>query len=216
MIQIKSRALVQKGTAVEVASIVWMLIEAWVAIAAGVTAHSLALVAFGADSIIELIAGSVLLWRLWIELRGQSEERIKRAEKRASWVVGSALLLLSVYIVISALFNLSHHRGAEASGLGLGLAIAAGLIMPLLAWSKIRIGTKIGSKALRSDGYCSMVCAYMSWTLLVGIVATAFVGWWWIDGVLSLLLVYFISREGIEALLSARGKECSSCGRTCE
>ena len=196
---------------VELASILWMLIEVGIALAAGTSAHSLALVAFGTDSIVELIAGVVLLWRLWIELRGQDAVRIKQAEKSASWVVCGALLLLSAYIVVSVLFNLSHHRGAEASKLGVGLAVAAGLIMPYLAWAKIKIGKSIGSNALRSDGYCSLVCAYMSWVLLIGVVSTALFGWWWIDGVLSLLLVYFIAREGIEALETARGEVCSSC-----
>ena len=209
----KSEDAVKKGISVEIASILWMLVEAGVAIAAGSAAHSLALVAFGIDSIIELIAGVVLLWRLLIELRGQDTVRINSAEKSASWVVAGALLLLSAYIVVSALFNLSGHRGAEASKLGVGLAIAAGLIMPYLAWAKIKIGKVIGSNALRSDGYCSLVCAYMSWVLLIGVVSTALIGSWWIDAVLSLLLAYFIFREGIEALQTARGEECGTCHR---
>jgi divalent metal cation (Fe/Co/Zn/Cd) transporter len=203
----KSEDAVKKGISVEIASILWMLVEAGVAIVAGSAAHSLALVAFGIDSIIELIAGVVLLWRLLIELRGHDTARINRAEKSASWVVGGALLLLSAYIIVSALLNLFHHRGAEASKLGVILAIAAGLIMPYLAWAKIKIGKMIGSNALKSDGRCSLVCAYMSWILLIGVVSTALFGSWWIDGVLSLLLVYFIFREGIEALQSARDEE---------
>lgn len=87
---------VKKGVTIELVSILWMIVEAGVAIGAGLLAHSLALVAFGADSIIELIAGAVLLWRLTIEASGASLERVKRAEKVSSWVVGIALLLLSL------------------------------------------------------------------------------------------------------------------------
>ena len=84
---------VRKGIAVEWLSVIWMVIEAGVAIGAGLAAHSLVLVAFGADSIIELVAGIVLLWRLYVEVSSASEERVERAEKIASWVVGVALLL---------------------------------------------------------------------------------------------------------------------------
>ncbi|WP_231493504.1 hypothetical protein [Alicyclobacillus macrosporangiidus] len=81
---------VRKGVNIEIASVIWMIVEAGVAIGAGVIAHSLALVAFGADSIIELIAGVVLLWRLAIEVNGASMKRVERAEKVSTWVVGVA------------------------------------------------------------------------------------------------------------------------------
>lgn len=113
----------KKGVSIEILSILWMIVEAGVAIGAGLTAHSLALVAFGADSIIELISGSVLLWRLTIEANGASLERVKRAEKASSWVVGIALLLLAVYIILASMDKLWTHLGAEFSYLGIGLAI---------------------------------------------------------------------------------------------
>jgi divalent metal cation (Fe/Co/Zn/Cd) transporter len=96
-----------------------MVIEAAVAIGSGIVANSLSLVAFGADSIIELIAGAVLLWRLTIEANGASQERVKRAEKVSSWVVGVALLLLAVYIVVVSIDKLWTHQGAESTYLGI-------------------------------------------------------------------------------------------------
>ncbi|SPF51450.1 Cation efflux protein [Candidatus Desulfosporosinus infrequens] len=205
--------MVKKGINIEILSILWMFIEAGVAVGAGILAHSLALVAFGADSVIELIAGFVLLWRLYVEASGATLERIKRAEKISSWVVGISLLLLAVYITVSAIHNLWVHQGAESTFLGIGLAIASGIIMPILARAKKHIGDKIGSKALKSDGSCSIVCAYMAWTLLVGMLLTALVDWWWIDSLIALALVYFVVKEGLEAVQEAKGVSDNCCSK---
>lgn len=175
-----------------------MVIEAGVAIGAVVAAHSLALTAFGPDSVIELVTGSVLLWRLTPEARGARGARVERAETLSSWVVGIALLALAMYIVVSSLVKLVTHKGAETSYLGLGLAVASGMIMPYLSRAKKRIGADIGSPALRSDGSCSMVCAYMSWILIAGVALTAVLGWWWIDSMAALALVYYVAKEGGE------------------
>jgi divalent metal cation (Fe/Co/Zn/Cd) transporter len=208
---------VKKGVSIEALSIFWMIIEAGVAIGSGLIAHSLALVAFGADSIIELVAGGVLLWRLVIEANGASLERVRRAEKVSSWVVGIALLLLAIYIVAASVDKLWTHQGAESTYLGIGLAIASGIIMPYLSRAKKRIGSEIGSKALRADGSCSIVCAYMAWTVLAGVILTALLGWWWIDSIAALALVYFVVKEGWEAVQEARGKEdaCGCCDDDC-
>lgn len=202
---------VKKGINIEIVSIFWMIVEAAVAIGAGIVAHSLALTAFGADSIIELVAGGILLWRLYVESNGASIERVQQAEKRASWVVGVSLIALAIYIVVMAGYDLWTRSGSETSVLGLALAVASGIIMPYLSRAKKKIGTQIGSKALRADGSCSIVCAYMAWTLIVGLVLTAFLGWWWLNALAGLALVYFIVKEGIEAIQEARGVE-DACG----
>ncbi|CAM3782322.1 cation transporter [Alicyclobacillus pomorum] len=202
---------VKKGVRIEIVSLLWMVIEGAVAIGSGIIAHSLSLVAFGADSIIELIAGGVLLWRLTVEAQGASLARVKRAEKTSSWVVGIALLLLAVYILVASIDKLVSHQGAESTYLGIGLAVASGIIMPYLSRAKKHIGSEIGSSALRADGACSIVCAYMAWTVLAGAVFNAILGWWWIDSIASLALVYFVVKEGWEAVQEARGKE-DACG----
>lgn len=205
------RISVKKGITIEWISILWMIIEASVAIGSGLVAHSLALVAFGVDSIIELAAGGVLLWRLMIEANGANIEQVKRAETFSSWVVGVALLLLSLYILIASVDKLWTHQGAESSYLGIGLAIASGIIMPYLSRAKKRIGSQIGSMALKADGSCSIVCAYMAWTVLAGVILTALFGWWWVDSIAALVLVYFVVKEGWEAIQEARGVE-DACG----
>ncbi|MDP4094374.1 MAG: cation transporter [Bacillota bacterium] len=195
--------MVKKGIYIEALSIFWTLIEAGVAIGAGIAAHSLVLTAFGADSIIELIAGFVLLWRLWLEMKRQPFRKVKHAEKFASWVVGISLILLAFYIVVSAIYNLFSQNSAETSLLGIALALISGIIMPVIAFAKRNIGTRIRSKALVADSCCSMVCAYMSWVLIVGVVSNAVLKLWWIDSFISLVLVYFVLKEGLEALHEA-------------
>ena len=84
--------------------------------------------------------------------------------------------------------------------------------MPLLWQSKLRISKRIGSAALKADAMCSITCAYMSFTLLVGLLLNAFFGFWWADPLAALVLVYFIVREGREALHEARTGETCDCG----
>ena len=196
-----------RGILVEWLSAGWMLIEAIVAVLAGVLAHSVALVAFGADSVIELVAGGALLYRLYVEANEGSSERVEKAERSASWIVGIALLVLAAYIVISSVASLFMKSRPEANALGIGIAVASSILMPFLAETKKRVGRRIGSKALISDGACSMVCAYMSWILLAGVAATAVLGWWWADSLAALGFVWFVMREGLEAVNEARGAE---------
>jgi divalent metal cation (Fe/Co/Zn/Cd) transporter len=204
----------RRGLALEIVSLAWMVLEATVALVAGLAAHSLALTAFGLDSVIELVAGAVLLWRLLVEWRGQPAGAIARAEKIASWVVGGALLALALYILAAAVVNLIWRHPAGESRAGLLLALAAAGIMPFLAWAKIRVGGRIGSPALKADGYCSLVCAYMSWLLVLDqAVAALLPGLWWIDAAVSLLFLWFIVREGLEAIQAARGHDdACTCG----
>jgi divalent metal cation (Fe/Co/Zn/Cd) transporter len=183
-----------------------MVIEAAVAVVAGVLAHSVALVAYGADSVIELVAGVAVLSRLYVEARGGDHDRVDRAERAASWVVGVALLALAAYIVVASTASLVTRSRSEPSVLGLAVATASSILMPILATTKKRIG-RVCSRALVSDGSCSMVCAYMSWILLVGVGATALFGWWWIDSIAALGFTWFVIREGLEAVKDARSPE---------
>ena len=193
-----------RGIQIEWLSAVWMVIEALVALFAGILSHSIALIAFGADSVIELVAGGALLFRLYVEANGGDSERVEKAERAASWIVGIALLALAAYIVVSSAVSLLTQAHPEATTLGIGIAVASSILMPLLATGKKRIGRRIGSKALVSDGACSMVCAYMSWILLVGVAATSLLGWWWADSVAALGFVWFVVHEGLEAVNEAR------------
>ncbi len=195
---------VRQGLCIEAFSLGWMVVEAAIGIGVGVATHALALQAFGVDSIIELVSGCILVWRLFVEARGASPQRITAAERRASGIVGWALLALAGYIVVMAVIALVKQGGAQPTLLGLGLAAASALIMPILARRKQTIGSQIGSAALAADGACSMVCAYMAWTVLMGLGLTALLGWWWLNPVAGLAVVYFIVKEGLEAVDESR------------
>jgi len=199
------------GVWIELITIVWMTIEATIAILTGYTTHSISLQAFGIDSIIELIAGGVLLWRLLIEQRAGAVETVERAEHRASWITALSLFALAIYIIGDSVFSILTQSRPQASWWGIGLALAAAIFMPLLWQVKLRIAKRIGSAALKADAACSVTCAYMSFTLLAGLFLNRLFGWWWADPLAALALVYFIVNEGREALQEAQTEETCRC-----
>lgn len=205
--------LVRAGIAVELVTIGWMLVEAVVAIGAGIVASSVLLTAFGLDSVIELVTGGVLLWRLMTEARASALDRVERAERLAAWVTGIALILLCVYVVAISTLSLLTQTRADSSAIGIGLALVALVIMPLLAWRKRAIATPLGSAALRGDAACSITCAYMAGALLVGLLLNALFGWWWADSLVALGLLYWLIPEAREAIAGARaGRAACACG----
>src|SRR6266700_4113201 len=129
---------VRLGVWIELVTIVWMIIEASVALSIGFTTRSVSLQGFGLDSIVELIAGGILLWRLLVEQGGGSLERIETAERRAAFVTAISLFALAVYIVGDSTWSFFTHTRPESSWWGVGLAVAAAIIMPLLWQGKLR------------------------------------------------------------------------------
>jgi len=202
---------IRAGVRVEWLTIGWMVIEAVVSVGAGLAAGSIALVAFGVDSVIELVSAGVLLWRLRLEGLGAAvaSPEIERAERRASRVVGWSLLLLAAYVVVQSAYDLWTRSTPESSPVGIALAVAALLVMPQLIRTKLKVASAINSPALKGDAACGTVCVYMAATLLVGLVLRAALGWWWADPVAALGIVYFIVREGREAL--AAPDACGCC-----
>jgi divalent metal cation (Fe/Co/Zn/Cd) transporter len=191
----------------------WMLVEAIVALVAGILARSVLLTAFGLDSVIELVTGGVLLWRLVTEARGATLARVEQVENRAAWVVGVGLVLLCIYVVATSVAGLLVGVHAAESLVGIALAGASLLLMPLLAWRKRVIAAQLGSAALRGDAACSITCAYMAGALLVGLALNATFGWWWADSLAALALLYWLVPEAREALDSARaGRAACACG----
>jgi hypothetical protein len=179
-----------------------MIIEAGASVVAGIGARSLLLVAFGIDSGIELISGAVLFWRLKTESFGDlaNVETIEKVEHRASRIGGWLLYLLSVYVVIQAIYGLLSGHAAKKSWLGITIAIIAAGGMAFLAKAKLRIADQIGSRALRADAMETLTCGYLAWVLLAGLLINAFAHLWWIDSVASLAIVPLLLREPKEAL----------------
>lgn len=176
----------------------WMVVEAAVAIASGLAAGSLTLIAFGADSVIELLSACLLLWRLCVELR--EREKFSEATERTAGRVGAVLLVaLSVYVVASATWSLWRRTGQEFSAPGLALAMLAIPIMAVLASAKRRLAEAIDSAALRADAVESIACLYLSCVAAVGLLAQRAIGAWWIDGASALALTPFLIKEAQEA-----------------
>ncbi len=185
----------------------WNVIEGIVAIAAGVVAGSIALVGFGIDSYIEVASGLVLIWRL--RKSGFDDEEEETAEKKAVFFVGVTFILLALYVIYESVKKLYFHDQPDESLVGIVLAIVSLIVMPFLAMYKKKIATEINSRALRADALETLACSYLSLTLLLGLGANALLGWWWADPVAALAMVYFLVREGMEAVQEGREPQVS-------
>lgn len=182
----------------------WNVLEGVIAIAAGIVAGSIALVGFGLDSYIEVASGLVLIWRL--RKHGFSnEEEEETAEKKAIFFVGATFFLLAMYVTYESGKKLLFREQPEESLIGIILALVSLIAMPLLAMYKKKIAAEINSRALRADALETLACSYLSFTLLLGLGANALVGWWWADPVSALAMVYFLVREGVEAIQEGEG-----------
>ena len=190
--------LIGRALRLEWVTVGWMLIETGVAIGSGVAAHSLTLIAFGADSIIELLSACLLLWRLRVELR-DGEEFSESTEKFAAKAGAVLLIALTIYVVLSAAWGLWRGIGQEFSVPGLILAAAAIPVMYVLASAKRGIAATIGSDALRADAAESIACGYLSGVVMIGLLAQWLIGAWWIDGISALALTPFLIKEAREA-----------------
>ena len=199
--------LIREAFRLEWLMIGWMTVEGLVAIAAGVTAGSLVLIAFGLDSVIELASAGVLMWRLSVELR-QGQKFSERAEYAASRIGGALLFLLAAYVTVAAVWQLWKGTGEEFSWPGFIVAMVAIPAMRYLAHRKITIAEKIGSRALRADAVEAVTCGWLSFVVVVSLAAQLFFGAWWIDGVGSLAIVWFLVKEGREAW---SGDKCGCC-----
>jgi divalent metal cation (Fe/Co/Zn/Cd) transporter len=178
----------------------WHGVEAAIAVGAGLVAGSIALVGFGADSLIESFAGFILLWR-FAASRATKED----AELRAQKLIAISFYVIAAYVGFEAVRSLLTGERPEPSWVGIGLASVTLVTMPPLAIAKGRIGEKLGSSATKSEGQQNMLCAYLSAALLVGLGANALFGLWWADPVTALVIAGVAVREGRE---SWRGESC--------
>jgi divalent metal cation (Fe/Co/Zn/Cd) transporter len=181
----------------------WHVVEFAIAVGAGIAAGSVALIGFGIDSVIEALAGGVIVW-LFSGGRGSSH----LAERRAQQLIAASYAVLVAYIGVEAVRDLlgSHHP--EVSLVGIGLAAFTAPTMPLLARAKRNVGLKLNSSATVSEASQNMVCAYLSIALLVGLLANALLGWWWADPAAALVIAAVAAREGVA---SWRGESCDCC-----
>ncbi|GAC1512907.1 MAG: hypothetical protein NVS1B3_16970 [Candidatus Dormibacteraceae bacterium] len=194
----------RRGVRLEVFTVVWMAAEAALAIGAGIEARSVLLIGFGFDSVIELLSGVTLLWRLSFEVRGSGATHVERVERRATRISAVLLVLLCAYLLFFGLGGLLVGLHPEGSRLGVAVAAAAVLVMPILAWRKRQANLIIGSAALRADIAETITCAYMAAATLAGAALNLVAGWWWAEYVAALALLVFVGLETREAIEAAR------------
>ena len=171
--------------------IAWHFIEFAIALGAGIAAGSIALIGFGADSLIEAFAGFVVVW-LFTGRRLHSES----AERRAQQIIAASFFVLAVYIGVEATHAIVSGEQPQASWVGIGLAAFTAVTMPVLARAKRKVGSKLNSSATVKEGAQNMLCAYLSVALLVGLLANALAGWWWADPAAALVIGAVAGREG--------------------
>lgn len=192
------RELVGRAFRLECATIAWMVIEAAVAIWSGIAAGSVALLAFGIDSLIELASAGVLIWRLTVELR-RGREFAERAEQLASRLAGGLLFALAAYVVAATAWKLWTGTGAEFSWPGLIITALAMPVMYVLARRKLTVAEALGSRAMRADAMESVTCGWLSLVVVAGLIAQGLTGAWWVDSATSIGIVWLLVKEGREA-----------------
>src|SRR2546428_8835543 len=171
--------------------------EGVVALAAGFLAGSIALVGFGMDSAIEVTSSLAALWRLRRDL---DETRREAAERRALRIIGICFLLLAAYVLYDAITTMVVRKSPGHSTVGIVLATLSLIVMPLLVYYKRRVASQLGSGALEAEARQTLVCAYLSAILLVGLGLNAWLGYWWADPVAGGAMVPLIAWEGLEAV----------------
>jgi divalent metal cation (Fe/Co/Zn/Cd) transporter len=185
------------------ASVAYNVLEAVIAVAAGLVAGSVALVGFGLDSVVEVSSGLIILW--------QFRHRMPQSrERRALRLMALAFFALAAYVTVESVRALFFGREPEFSPVGIGLAVASLVIMPFLSWAQRRTGRALGSATVVADSTQTLLCTYLSAVLLVGLVLNATLGWGWADPIAGLVIAAVAVREGVEAW---RGEGCCAPAR---
>jgi divalent metal cation (Fe/Co/Zn/Cd) transporter len=184
----------------QIVTLVWMCVEAAVSLVSAWHSHSPALLAFGGDSLIELLSAAVVFWRFRFELN----------EERAARIAGALLFALAGVVMLTCFLNFLGYREAQPSLVGIGILFAATLVMPWLANRKRHWAAVTSSAALQADAAESALCGYMAWIALAGLAVNATWGKSWADSLAALALTPLIVVEGRKAIRNAKlGCECS-------
>ncbi len=188
--------LLRRAFQLEYITIIWNTLEGVVAIAAGLSAGSIALVAFGLDSSVEVFASLVVVW----ELRGAD----RTGEHRALHLIGVGYIVVGLYVSWDTVESILAAHRPGASPIGIAFLAGTFVVMLLLAAGKLRIGRQLGSPTVLADGRFSLIDGALAGAVLIGLILTAVLGWWWADAALAGLIAILALREGIESVLVHR------------
>lgn len=182
------------------ASVAYNVVEAIIAISAGLVAGSVALVGFGLDSVVEVSSGLIILWQF-------RHHRPQAREQQAQRLMAISFFALAAYVSFESVRALMGEHDPGHSRVGIGLAVASLAIMPFLSWAQRRTGRALGSNAVVADSTQTLLCTYLSAVLLLGLVLNATLGWSWADPIAGLVIAAVAIKEGRDAW---RGEGC--CG----
>ncbi|WP_104083880.1 cation transporter [Cryobacterium sp. Y11] len=181
-------------------TIIYNLIEAVIALAAGSVASSAALIGFGLDSIVEVLSAAAVAWQF-------AAPNPEQREKVALRVIAVSFFALAGYVTVDAALSITGLRTPEHSPVGIALAAVSLMVMPLLSWFERRTGRELGSASAVADSKQTLLCAYLSAALLIGLLLNSLLGWAWADAVAALVIAGFALREGVEAW---KGDTCAT------
>lgn len=181
-------------------TLVWMLVECGISLYGAATAHSPALLAFGADSFVELLSATVVLLAI--------APSFPLTKNRAARLAGILLLVLAGVVALVAILSLVYRVKAETSCSGIVITLAALAVMPILAWAKRKTAQRTNNRALAADAVQSATCAYLAAITLVGLAINAVWHVHWVDSAAALVALPILIVEGRRAL---RGESCGCC-----
>ncbi|MCG6158246.1 cation diffusion facilitator family transporter [Rubinisphaera margarita] len=190
----------KKALALAAFTVIYNIAEGGIAILASSLSGSTALWGFGLDSFIESLSGGVILWRFGRHGVDALNPEVERIERRAEQLVGITFLILGTYVCIDAGLALWQQSSPESSGIGLILAVASLIIMPILYLLKYRLGKRINSRSLIADAKETLACTSLTVALLIGLTANYLWGLWWLDPVAAIVIAVLVLREGREML----------------
>ena len=202
-----TKKLHKKAFYLSVFTVVYNFVEGIISIFVGYLSGSIALVGFGADSFVESLSGGIMIWRF----RGHGNltvEEEERIESKSAKLVAYSFFILGAYILFESLKNLILREHPEPSLIGIIIAAASIIVMPILFYLKYRIGKSIGSRSLVADSKQTLACLYLSFALLIGLGLNYLFGFWWSDPAVGLIIVVFLIREGYETLKEDRLCSC--------
>jgi divalent metal cation (Fe/Co/Zn/Cd) transporter len=202
--QAASVAPARAAVRLEYATIGWNSVEAVVALGAGLAAGSVALVAFGLDSAVEIVSASVVLLHLRALLRGDAPDEDR--ERRALRIIAVTFFVLAAYVTLDAVLTLLRQEQPDASPFGVAFTATALVVMLVLARAKRSTARRLNDAGhsasaalLSADAAETALCGLLSLATLLGLLANGALGWWWADPLAGLAIVYFAIREGREA-----------------
>lgn len=181
------------------ATVVWNLAVGGAAVATAAVTHSLSLIGFGVNAVVDSSVSSLLVWRFGAEAAGRPR-RADRMERLALRLAGAAFSVIALYLLVQGARSLFEDRHAGTSLFGVAEAAAALAVLPLLAVSKYRLSRQLQSRALRADSLLSASGIALAAVALASLLLQRSLGWWWADSTGALLIAAVLAREGLRSL----------------